>query len=154
VASLWPSQGKLDPAPRPGEVVRVLGVVEASRDPRAQAPYQLAAVSKDAVLHVSAGKACDGALRLAAVPNHKGKYVRVGPVVPSAARTIRSKRGREHLVFIAEDRGLIIEGIMYEGVWTAQDRRVLGSRQPVCLLVKVGEFRGKVSLETQRVEAL
>ena len=145
--TILPNLGKLKINPLPGDLIRVIGLLEKYKN-----KFQIKPLDIKSLTIVRRKKSCENPIPLGKINfNYIGKYVEIAPVVGLTAKPFQSKRGREHLRLSVRWGQRNAGGIMWEGKWSQNDINLIRSGGRICLFAKIGKYKRDLSLETVRI---
>ena len=145
--TILPNLGKLKINPLPGDLIRVVGLLDKYKN-----KFQIKPLDIKSLSITRSKKSCEKPVPLEKVNfNYKNKYIEIAPVVGISAKPFRSKKGKEHLRLRVRWGQRVVGGIMWEGKWSQNDIKLIRSGGRICLFAKIGKYKRELSLETVRI---
>lgn len=131
--SIFPSFGRLKKDFQIGDLIQAQGILSTYKN-----RYQLQPFSKDSIKFIN--RSLDE-IGLVQIPLHKIDDYRDGKVIIRVNEiqnvySFTSQAGKTHLSFIVSDGDLEVDSIMFEGLWSDEDRRILNTAEDVYMIAE------------------
>lgn len=144
--TIWPSLG-VTYNYLPGDSIGIIGTAKTYKG-----KLQITPLSKNSIKKLQVTNYCSDAIAPSDIENHMNKLVKIKGLRGDSAKEIISKKSKKHhLLFTVVGEGHEYNGIMFSGTWSPNDLVLLSSGKDICIFAKISTYKGKISLQVNRV---